>query len=115
MEARLPADKQARALSLVRTYLKRKSLTLLELQSVIGFLSFAAKVVPLDRPFLRRLYNALAFLQATGHLQAAIPPDHLFHACRPSLVACIPTAVGWYHSYPPLPPDILGLDRRLRH
>jgi hypothetical protein len=60
MEARLPADKQAKALSLVRTYLKRKSLTLLELQSVIGFLSFAAKVVPLGRPFLRRLYNALS-------------------------------------------------------
>jgi hypothetical protein len=37
-----------------------KSFTLLELQSVIGFLSFAAKVVPLGRPFLRRLYNALS-------------------------------------------------------
>jgi hypothetical protein len=60
MEARLPSEKQAKALLLVRTYLKRKSLTLLELQSIIGFLSFAAKVVPLGRPFLRRLYNALS-------------------------------------------------------
>jgi hypothetical protein len=67
MEARLPADKQAKALLLVRTYLKRKSLTLLELQSVIGFLSFAAKVVPLGRPFLRRLYNALSCYKLQSH------------------------------------------------
>jgi hypothetical protein len=60
MEARLPSEKHAKALLLVRIYLKRKFITLLELQSVIGFLSFAAKVVPLGRPFLRRLYNALS-------------------------------------------------------
>jgi hypothetical protein len=67
MEARLPSDKHAKALLLVRTYLRRRSLTLWELQSVIGFLSFAAKVVPLGRPFLRRLYNALSGYRAAPH------------------------------------------------
>jgi hypothetical protein len=67
MEARLPSDKHAKALLLVRTYLRRRSLTLWELQSVIGFLSFAAKVVPLGRPFLRRLYNALSGYSASPH------------------------------------------------
>jgi hypothetical protein len=67
MEARLPSEKHAKALLLVRTYLRRRSITLLELQSLIGFLSFAAKVVPLGRPFLRRLYNALSCYSASPH------------------------------------------------
>jgi hypothetical protein len=60
MQARLPAEKYDKAINLVTAYLKRRSITQLELQSIIGFLSFAAKVVPLGRPFLCRLYNALS-------------------------------------------------------
>jgi hypothetical protein len=75
MEARLPSEKHAKALLLVRTYLRRRSITLLELQSLIGFLSFAAKVVPLGRPFLRRLYNALSCYPASPHHPRPITPQ----------------------------------------
>jgi hypothetical protein len=58
MEARLPPAKLHKAIELVEHALKKGKLNLLELQSLIGFLSFCCKVVPLGRSFLRRLYDA---------------------------------------------------------
>jgi hypothetical protein len=58
MEARLPSAKLHKATELVEHALKKGKLNLLELQSLIGFLSFCCKVVPLGRSFLRRLYDA---------------------------------------------------------
>jgi hypothetical protein len=51
MEARLPANKRLKALELVSSFLKRKNLSQSELQSIVGFLSFAAKVVLSVDPF----------------------------------------------------------------
>ena len=59
MEARLPADKLARARSLVATHLNNSSISYSELQSLVGFLSFAARVIIPGRAFLRRLFNSL--------------------------------------------------------
>ena len=59
MEARLPADKLARARSLVATHLNNSSISHSELQSLVGFLSFAARVIVPGRAFLRRLFNSL--------------------------------------------------------
>jgi hypothetical protein len=58
MEARLPPAKLHKATELVEHALKKGKLNLQELQSLIGFLSFCCKVVPLGRSFLRRLYDA---------------------------------------------------------
>jgi hypothetical protein len=58
MEARLPPAKLQKATELVEHALKKGKLSLPELQSLIGFLSFCCKVVPLGRSFLRRLYDA---------------------------------------------------------
>jgi hypothetical protein len=58
MEARLPTTKLHKATELVEHALKKGKLSLQELQSLIGFLSFCCKVVPLGRSFLRRLYDA---------------------------------------------------------
>jgi hypothetical protein len=58
MEARLPPAKLHKATELVEHALKKGKLSLQELQSLIGFLSFCCKVVPLGRSFLRRLYDA---------------------------------------------------------
>jgi hypothetical protein len=58
MEARLPSAKLLKATELVEHALKKGKLNLQELQSLIGFLSFCCKVVPLGRSFLRRLYDA---------------------------------------------------------
>ena len=61
MEARLPKDKLNKAIEGVTKILEKKSSTTHEeLQSLVGLLSFAAKVIYLGRAFLRRLYDALA-------------------------------------------------------
>ena len=57
MEARIPADKKTRGLSLIKDLAAKKSCTLWDLQRVTGFLNFIAKVVPLGRTFCRRLYD----------------------------------------------------------
>ncbi|KAI0221333.1 hypothetical protein LSAT2_027298, partial [Lamellibrachia satsuma] len=45
MQARLPQDKLETAIDLVKSFSRRKKVTLMELQSCIGTLQFAAKVV----------------------------------------------------------------------
>ena len=60
MEAQLPKDKLKKAIEGVAKILERKSSTTHEkLQSFVGFLSFAAKIVCPGQAFLQRLYNAL--------------------------------------------------------
>jgi hypothetical protein len=66
MEVRLPKDKHMRALKGVEDMLRHGSTNFITLRSLIGFLSFCAKVVPLGRPFLRNLFNFLYTLAATG-------------------------------------------------
>jgi hypothetical protein len=66
MEARLPSAKLHKATELVEHALKKGKLSLQELQSLIGFLSFCCKVVPLGRSFLRRLYDATSNYPRTG-------------------------------------------------
>ena len=57
MEARLPQDKLDQARDLVKKFSRRKKVTLRELQSLIGTLSFACKVIVPGRPFLRRIID----------------------------------------------------------
>ena len=57
MHARLHHDKLEAAINLVKSFSRRKKVTLWELHSLIGTLNFACEVsVPL-RPFLRRLID----------------------------------------------------------
>ncbi len=60
MEARLPRDKLARCLILVRMYQSRGHITVSNLESLTGLLNFACRVVAPGRPFLRWLYNLSA-------------------------------------------------------
>jgi hypothetical protein len=106
IEARLPPDKRLKALDLVCTFLKCKWLSQTELQSIVGFLTFAAQVVPLGRPFLRCLYNALT----TSH---SVPVTMDMRADLP-LLARIPAAMVWRHDHLPFPRISLHLDRRSR-
>ena len=55
MEARLPKDKVEKVRKEFNAWLNRKSATLQELQSLIGLLSFACKVVPPGRRFWQRM------------------------------------------------------------
>ena len=55
MEARLPEDKIKRIKTALREFRSKRSTTLQELQSLIGTLNFACKVIPPGRPFLQRM------------------------------------------------------------
>ncbi|RLJ22836.1 hypothetical protein DJ031_00175 [bacterium endosymbiont of Escarpia laminata] len=57
MHARLPEDKLNKARTLLLSFLAKQKVTLKELQSLIGVLSFASEVVVPGRPFLRRLID----------------------------------------------------------
>ena len=54
MEAHLPEDKLARIWQLLISFTNRRSTHLVDLQSLIGTLQFACKVVVLARTFLQR-------------------------------------------------------------
>ena len=55
MEARLPVDKVERIKTALWEFRSKRSTTLQELQSLIGTLNFACKVIPPGRPFLQRM------------------------------------------------------------
>ena len=57
MEARLPQNKLFRTYDLLSYFKKRHSVRLVELQSLIGTLQFAYKVVVPGRTFLQRAIN----------------------------------------------------------
>ena len=57
MEARLPEDKLRRARDLLNSFAKRRSVRLVELQSLIGTLQFACKAVVPGRTFLQCMIN----------------------------------------------------------
>ena len=58
MEARLPQSKLTKARDLVAVLAKKQHTTLHELQSTTGYLALCAKVIPVGRSCLRRLYDA---------------------------------------------------------
>ena len=57
MEARLPEDKLTRLRTLLASFKGRRSVRLVDLQSLIGTLQFACKVVVPGRTFLQRIIN----------------------------------------------------------
>jgi hypothetical protein len=69
LEMRLPPDKLVKASELLTNLKSRRSVTLRELQSAIGFLNFACKVIAQGRPFLRRLIDLTR--------QASNPSHHI--------------------------------------
>ncbi|GLB45363.1 putative transposition, RNA-mediated [Lyophyllum shimeji] len=57
MEARLPPEKLAILAELLTVWKSKASCTLADLQELIGFLQFAAQVIPMARAFIRRLID----------------------------------------------------------
>ena len=70
MQARLPMEKIKAAKESIEQLLMQRHATLKELQSVIGLLNFACKVVAPGRPFLRRLINLTLGLKQPHHRRA---------------------------------------------
>lgn len=65
----LPPKKLQKARGPVQTAIAKKSLSLLELQSITGYPNFVSIVVPLGRTFLRRLYNLELYFPAGSRHQ----------------------------------------------
>ena len=59
MEVRLPRNKKQCAIDAVNSLLSASKVSILELESTLGFLSHCCQVVPLGRPFLRQLFSLL--------------------------------------------------------
>ena len=59
MHARLPEAKLRKGIQMIDSALAKSSITRPILESIVGFLSFASKVILPGRAFLRRLYNTL--------------------------------------------------------
>jgi hypothetical protein len=57
MQARLPEEKLNKARTLLQRYSSKTRISLRELQSLIGFLTFACRVIQPGRAFLRRLIS----------------------------------------------------------
>lgn len=75
MEAQLPADKLLKARTWVKTILQQTEISQDELQSLLGFLSFAAKVIVPGRIFLWGLFDTLRVYHRVYHLNAGMKAD----------------------------------------
>jgi len=70
-----PHDKHENATALVNSTLAQHSVTPRSLETTMGFLSFASKVVTASRPFLCRLYDALMQAVRPGMSQTPLVPQ----------------------------------------
>ena len=64
LEARLPAENILKYKDLISDFLKRKKVTLKEVQSLTGHLNFACCVILPGRAFLRRLIDLTIGIQS---------------------------------------------------
>lgn len=67
MEARLPQDKINKCLGVLSSFLRRKKVTLKEIQTLIGLLNFACSVIVPGRAFLRYLIDLTMGICAQHH------------------------------------------------
>ena len=63
----IPREKQKDIFDSILFFLSRDKVKLFEVQSILGKLAFASKVIPLARPFLRRLYKFIALFKSPKH------------------------------------------------
>ena len=68
MEARLPTEKLDKCTQLLSNFLRRKKVTLRDIQSLTGLLNFACSVVVPGRAFLRRLIDLTIGVARPHHL-----------------------------------------------
>lgn len=67
LQARLPQDKFERIVALLDTWSSKQHCTRKELESLIGNLQHACKVIPQGRTFLRRMINLLSAFRRDDH------------------------------------------------
>jgi hypothetical protein len=68
LEARLPRDKLQNCVEFISEFLRRKKVTLREIQSLVGLLNFVCSVVSSGRAFLPRLIDLTHGVRLSHHL-----------------------------------------------
>lgn len=101
MEARLPPEKLQKAKDLVTSALHKASLTRTELDSLLGFLSFAAKVVVPGRAFLRRLFDSKTRTADNSHADNYWSNPHSTQATHVHLNKEMKSDLLWWHHFLP--------------
>ena len=76
MVARLPADRKSELQDALLTIRERKKCTKRELLSVIGRLTFAHRVVPAGRIFMRRMIDLSCTVKRSNHCTKTIYDTH---------------------------------------
>lgn len=74
MVARLPMEKIEKSLLLLSKYKCKRSISLRELQSLLGLLNFACGVIIPEKAFLRRLFD-LTILHTSPHYRINLNSD----------------------------------------
>lgn len=64
--AQLSKEKLEKAHDIITKILKEKSISFLDMQSLVGFLSFCSQAVKLGRVFIRRLWNFINHFSRTA-------------------------------------------------
>lgn len=67
MQFRLPPQKIAKLLFLVDFVMSKKKVVLRTLQSLLGLLAFASRVIPMGRVFSKRLYRSISGIKSPYH------------------------------------------------
>ena len=76
-DVRAPGDKVQVAVNKIMSVLSADSVTLREMQSLVGTLSYLCKPIPSGRGFLRRLYDAMAVSPTRLDINGDIKEDLL--------------------------------------
>ena len=84
-EVRLPSEKIHKCRTLLHQFAQKRSVTLRELQSLIGLLNFCCSVVTPGRTFLRRLRD----------LTAGVTLPHHYIRLNTELIKCSVGASSW--------------------
>ena len=97
-EVRLPDDKLARLRQELRTWGDKRAATKRQLQSLIGLLNHAAKVVRPGRPWFDRYDEDSEKAESEGTIEPPVPGGH-------SVVAGVPPRLEWSGLLPRRPPS----------
>ena len=77
MIARLPIEKVYKAIYSVIQALTKRAILYKQLESLAGLLSFATKVIPLGRPYIRSIYTTLTKRSIFYRVHGALKADFL--------------------------------------
>ena len=65
-----PPEKLEKLRNLLHPLMRSKKVTLKEVESAVGLMSFCSRVIPSSRAFLRRFYDLMLYAKRPYHIPA---------------------------------------------